>query len=55
MPSTAAQEACGIYGYIREQCCNKLDQPRPMDLTVEIISLLEKLMLTQAQVSVKPR
>ena len=40
-----------MYGYIREYECNKLDVPRPMDLTTEVVTLLEKLMLTQAQVS----
>ena len=40
-----------MYGYIREYECNKLDVPRPMDLSSEVVTLLEKLMLTQAQVS----
>jgi len=44
------QEASGLYGYIRENECNKMDVPRPMDLTTEVVTLLEKLMLTQAQV-----
>ena len=45
-----SQEASGMYGYIREYECNKLDVPRPMDLSTEVVTLLEKLMLTQAQV-----
>ncbi|GAX77401.1 hypothetical protein CEUSTIGMA_g4847.t1 [Chlamydomonas eustigma] len=43
------QEGSGIYSLIRENECIKLDNPKPMDLTVEVITLLEKLMLTQAQ------
>ena len=35
---------------MRENECSKLDSPRPMDLSAEIVMLLEKLMLTQAQV-----
>ena len=39
-----------MFRYIREYECNKLDVPRPMDLSTEVVTLLEKLMLTQAQV-----
>ena len=49
---SALQEASGIYAHMRENECSKLDSPRPMDLSAEIVLLLEKLMLTQAQVGV---
>ena len=39
-----------MFRYIREYECNKLNMPCPMDLSTEVVTLLEKLMLTQAQV-----
>lgn len=44
------QEAAGLFQYLRENECNKVDAPRPTDLSTECVSLLEKLMLAQAQV-----
>lgn len=43
------QESAGTYAYLRDVACLKVEQPRPLDLTPESASMLEKLMLAQAQ------
>lgn len=45
-----AQESAGSYAYLRDVACLKVESPRPLDLTPEAASMLEKLMLGQAQV-----
>ena len=44
------QESAGTYAYLRDSACLKVEQPRPFDLTPEAASMLERLMLAQAQV-----
>eukprot|EP00887_Chlorella_sp_A99_P006063 scaffold22.g6063.t1 len=43
------QEAAGTFAYLRDVACLKVEAPRPTDLTPEAASMLEKLMLAQAQ------
>jgi programmed cell death 6-interacting protein len=43
------QEAAGAYAHMRDHACLKIDAPRPIDLTFECATMLEKLMLAQAQ------
>lgn len=44
------QESAGSYAYLRDTASLKVESPRPLDLTPEAASMLEKLMLAQAQV-----
>lgn len=44
------QEAAGLFGHLKEGEASKVDAPRPVDLSPECLSMLEKLMLAQAQV-----
>lgn len=44
------QEACGLFALLRETESGKTESPRPLDISPECCTLLEKLMLTQAQV-----
>ena len=39
-----------MFGHLREAEANKVDAPVPVDLTSECTSMMEKLMLAQAQV-----
>ncbi|KAL4420092.1 hypothetical protein ABPG77_000573 [Micractinium sp. CCAP 211/92] len=43
------QDSAGSFGYLRDVASLKLESPRPLDLTPEAASMLEKLMLAQAQ------
>ncbi|KAG2435427.1 hypothetical protein HYH02_011927 [Chlamydomonas schloesseri] len=43
------QEACGTFQLMREVESAKTESPRPLDISLECGTLLEKLMLTQAQ------
>ena len=40
-----------MFAYLKEHEASKVDNPRPVDLSPECCSMLEKLMLAQAQVS----
>lgn len=44
------QEAAGLFGHLKDVEANKTDAPRPTDISAECVVMLEKLMLTQAQV-----
>jgi hypothetical protein len=46
------QEAAGMFAHVKENEASKIDNPRPVDLTPECLSMMEKLMLAQAQVCV---
>ena len=51
-PSTylePAQEAAGVFGYLRDGPALKVEPPRPTDLTPECCHMLERLCLAQAQ------
>ncbi len=50
MPYLHPQEACGLFALLRETESGKTESPRPLDISPECCTLLEKLMLTQAQV-----
>lgn len=39
-----------MFATLKEQEANKIDNPRPVDLSPECDTMLEKLMLAQAQV-----
>lgn len=39
-----------MFAHLRDAEANKVDAPRPVDLTPECCSMMEKLMLAQAQV-----
>lgn len=39
-----------MFAHVKEQEASKSDNPRPTDLTPECLSMMEKLMLAQAQV-----
>jgi programmed cell death 6-interacting protein len=41
------QEAAGSYAYLRDVACLKVESPRPLDLSPECATMLEKLMLAQ--------
>lgn len=43
------QESAGSYAYLRDVACLKVESPRPIDLSPECATMLEKLMLAQAQ------
>eukprot|EP00192_Tetraselmis_astigmatica_P021564 CAMPEP_0117665820 /NCGR_PEP_ID=MMETSP0804-20121206/10026_1 /TAXON_ID=1074897 /ORGANISM="Tetraselmis astigmatica, Strain CCMP880" /LENGTH=299 /DNA_ID=CAMNT_0005473283 /DNA_START=175 /DNA_END=1071 /DNA_ORIENTATION=+ len=43
------QECAGALNYLKEHVCMKVEHPRPIDLTPDCASMLEKLMLAQAQ------
>lgn len=51
-PRAAArpQESAGTFAHLRDVASLRVEQPRPLDLTPEAASMLEKLMLGQAQV-----
>jgi hypothetical protein len=44
------QEAAGMFGHLKEIEASKVDNPRPVDLSPECLSMMEKLMMAQAQV-----
>lgn len=44
------QEAAGVLQYLRDTVSSRLDSPGPVDVGVECASMLERLMLAQAQV-----
>jgi hypothetical protein len=44
------QETAGLYALLKEAEASKVDAPRPADLTPECCTMLERLMLAQAQV-----
>jgi programmed cell death 6-interacting protein len=44
------QEAAGVFAHLREAEANKVDAPPPVDLSGECLTMMEKLMLAQAQV-----
>jgi hypothetical protein len=39
-----------MFAHVKEHEASKIDNPRPVDLTPECLSMMEKLMLAQAQV-----
>eukprot|EP00967_Tisochrysis_lutea_P131500 scaffold228663_cov18-Tisochrysis_lutea.AAC.5 len=41
------QEAAGLYAFIQEAEANKVDAPKPQDLSADCLSVMEKLMLAQ--------
>ncbi|WIA35320.1 hypothetical protein OEZ86_003775 [Tetradesmus obliquus] len=43
------QEAAGMFGHLKESEAAKVDNPRPVDLSPECLSMMEKLMMAQAQ------
>lgn len=43
------QDAAGAFAHMRDHACLKIDTPRPIDMTFECATMLEKLMLAQAQ------
>lgn len=43
------QEAAGMFAHVKEHEASKSDNPRPVDLTPECLTMMEKLMLAQAQ------
>ncbi len=47
MDGICAQEAAGMFAFMREGEASKVDTPRPMDLSPEAITTMEKLMLAQ--------
>lgn len=49
-PDRIAQEAAGMFSHLKESEAAKVDNPRPVDLSPECLSMMEKLMLAQAQV-----
>lgn len=48
------QEAAGMFAYLKENEASKVDNPRSVDLSPECLSMMEKLMLAQAQVCCYP-
>jgi programmed cell death 6-interacting protein len=46
-PCDYSQEAAGVFALLREGEANKVDSPRPTDLTAECVTIMEKLMLAQ--------
>lgn len=47
------QEAAGMFAHVKENEASKIDNPRPIDLSPECLSMMEKLMLAQAQVNLQ--
>eukprot|EP00983_Pelagomonas_calceolata_P117104 1160382-Pelagomonas_calceolata.AAC.15 len=43
------QEAAGLYAFIQEAEANKVDAPKPQDLSADCLSVMEKLMLAQVR------
>eukprot|EP00775_Hariotina_reticulata_P008073 gene8073-8268_t len=43
------QEAAGMFAHLKDTEASKVDAPRPVDLSPECLSMMEKLMLAQAQ------
>eukprot|EP00878_Enallax_costatus_P005711 GHUV01005989.1.p1 GENE.GHUV01005989.1~~GHUV01005989.1.p1 ORF type:complete len:726 (+),score=266.47 GHUV01005989.1:1137-3314(+) len=43
------QESAGMFAHLKETEASKIDNPRPVDLSPECLSMMEKLMLAQAQ------
>jgi hypothetical protein len=39
-----------MFAHVKEHEASKSDNPRPVDLTPECLTMMEKLMLAQAQV-----
>jgi hypothetical protein len=39
-----------MFAHVKEAEASKVDNPRPVDLSPECLSMMEKLMLAQAQV-----
>lgn len=39
-----------MFSHLKETEASKIDNPRPVDLSPECLSMMEKLMLAQAQV-----
>jgi len=39
-----------MFAHVKEADASKIDNPRPVDLSPECLSMMEKLMLAQAQV-----
>jgi hypothetical protein len=39
-----------MFAHVKESEASKIDNPRPVDLSPECLSMMEKLMLAQAQV-----
>lgn len=48
---TRLQETAGLFAHLKETEASKVDNPRPVDLSPECLSMMEKLMLAQAQVA----
>lgn len=42
-----------MFAYLKESEASKIDNPRPVDLSPECLSMMEKLMLAQAQVRLR--
>jgi hypothetical protein len=40
-----------MFAHVKENEASKIDNPRPIDLSPECLSMMEKLMLAQAQVN----
>jgi hypothetical protein len=44
-----------MFAHLKESEASKVDNPRPVDLSPECLSMMEKLMMAQAQVRVRMR
>jgi hypothetical protein len=42
-----------MFAHVKENEASKIDNPRPIDLSPECLSMMEKLMLAQAQVNLQ--
>ncbi len=47
------QEAAGSFAFLRDVACLKVESPRPVDISPECATMLEKLMLAQVTSLVK--
>ena len=45
----SAQEAAGAFAHLRDVASLRVEQPRPVDVSPECASMLERLCLAQAQ------
>lgn len=48
-PAPLPQEAAGCFALLRDRDAPRVDPPRPVDVSPECCTMLEKLMLAQAQ------
>lgn len=48
-PKILVQEAAGAFAHLRDVASLRVEQPRPVDISPECASMLERLCLAQAQ------